>query len=73
MEAANTTRVPNAFPTSASTGADLNGMATQYACRELVERLKAFAILRALRSVRKDKPFPSLPLTPEKVFMYLHG
>ncbi len=46
MEATNTTRVPNASPTSASTGADLNGMATQYACRELVERLKAFAITR---------------------------
>ncbi len=46
MEATNTTRVPNASPTSASTGADLNGMAVQYACRELVERLKAFAITR---------------------------
>ena len=31
-----------------------------------------FAILEALRSVRKDKAAPSLPLTPEKVFMYLH-
>ncbi len=46
VEATNTTRVPNASPTSASTGADLNGMATQYACRELVERLKAFAVTR---------------------------
>lgn len=46
VEATNTTRVPNASPTSASTGADLNGMATQYACRELVERLKAFTITR---------------------------
>jgi xanthine dehydrogenase large subunit len=32
-----------------------------------------FALLQALRSVRKDKPLPSLPLTPEKAFMYLHG
>lgn len=31
-----------------------------------------FAILKALRSIRKDKPIPSLPLTPEKVFMYIH-
>lgn len=31
-----------------------------------------FAILEALRSVRKDKPLPSLPVTPEKAFMYLH-
>ncbi|HOW27579.1 MAG TPA: molybdopterin-dependent oxidoreductase [Elusimicrobiota bacterium] len=31
-----------------------------------------FALWQALRSVRKDKDVPSLPLTPEKVFMYLH-
>jgi xanthine dehydrogenase large subunit len=31
-----------------------------------------FALLNALRSVRKDKELPSLPLTPEKVLMYLH-
>jgi xanthine dehydrogenase large subunit len=31
-----------------------------------------FALLHALRSVRGDKPAPSLPLTPEKAFMYLH-
>lgn len=31
-----------------------------------------FAILDALRAVRKDLPAPALPLTPEKVFMYLH-
>ncbi|MGC4121642.1 MAG: molybdopterin-dependent oxidoreductase [Myxococcales bacterium] len=32
-----------------------------------------FAVLEALRSVRKDRPLPSLPVTPEKAFMYLHG
>jgi len=32
-----------------------------------------FALLQALRSVRKDKPTPSLPITPEKAFMYLHA
>jgi len=32
-----------------------------------------FALWHALRSVRRDRPVPSLPLTPEKVFMYLHG
>jgi xanthine dehydrogenase large subunit len=32
-----------------------------------------FALLHALRSVRRDRPLPSLPLTPEKVFMYLHS
>ncbi len=54
MEVTNTTRVPNASPTSASTGADLNGMATQYACRELVERLKAFAITRFKHNNPRD-------------------
>jgi xanthine dehydrogenase large subunit len=39
----NTSRVPNASPTSASTGADLNGMATKYACEELLSRLHRFA------------------------------
>lgn len=54
MEVTNTTRVPNASPTSASTVADLNGMATQYACRELVERLKAFAITRFKHNNPRD-------------------
>jgi len=39
----NTSRVPNASPTSASTGADLNGMATRYACQELLGRLRRYA------------------------------
>ncbi len=39
----NTSRVPNASPTSASTGADLNGMATKYACEDLLTRLRRFA------------------------------
>jgi xanthine dehydrogenase large subunit len=32
-----------------------------------------FALVSALRAVRRDRPLPSLPLTPERVFMYLHG
>lgn len=43
VETTNTLRVPNASPTSASTGADLNGMATKYACEELRARLQKFA------------------------------
>jgi len=43
IETTNTLRVPNASPTSASTGADLNGMATQKACLQLLERLRKFA------------------------------
>ena len=43
IETTNSTRVANASPTSASTGADLNGMATQLACKKLLERLKKVA------------------------------
>jgi xanthine dehydrogenase large subunit len=43
VETTNTSRIPNASPTSASTGADLNGMATKYACERLRARLIAFA------------------------------
>ncbi|HPP87437.1 MAG TPA: molybdopterin-dependent oxidoreductase [bacterium] len=40
VDTTNTSRIPNASPTSASTGADLNGMATKFACEELLTRLK---------------------------------
>jgi xanthine dehydrogenase large subunit len=43
VDTTNTSRVPNASPTSASTGADLNGMATKYACERLRGRLLEFA------------------------------
>ncbi|HRY29132.1 MAG TPA: molybdopterin-dependent oxidoreductase [Elusimicrobiota bacterium] len=43
VDTTNTSRIPNASPTSASTGADLNGMATQYACQTLYARLREFA------------------------------
>lgn len=43
VDTTNTSRIPNASPTSASTGADLNGMATKYACEELSARLRKFA------------------------------
>ncbi|KAF0138445.1 MAG: xdhAH, partial [Stygiobacter sp.] len=43
LETTNTTRVANTSPTAASSGADLNGMATQLACNVLLERLKEFA------------------------------
>ena len=33
----------------------------------------AIALWDALRSVRRDRPPPSLPVTPESAFMYLHG
>ncbi|HCC46888.1 MAG TPA: xanthine dehydrogenase [Elusimicrobia bacterium] len=43
VDTTNTSRIPNASPTSASTGADLNGMATKYACEKLRARLLEFA------------------------------
>lgn len=43
LESTNTTRVANTSPTAASTGADLNGQATEIACNALLARLKAHA------------------------------
>ncbi len=39
----NTTRVANAAPTAASSGADLNGKATEVACRNIVKRMQEHA------------------------------
>ncbi|XCN71380.1 MAG: molybdopterin cofactor-binding domain-containing protein [Candidatus Electrothrix aestuarii] len=43
IESTNTTRIANASPTAASSGADLNGNATQLACLSIAERLKKVA------------------------------
>ncbi len=43
IETTNTTRVANTSPTAASSGADLNGQATQVACIALYKRLTGFA------------------------------
>ena len=43
LETTNTSRVANTSPTAASSGADLNGKATEIACQALLERLKSFA------------------------------
>ena len=43
LESTNTTRVANTSPTAASSGADLNGKATELACNVLMERLMRFA------------------------------
>ena len=56
VDTTNTTRIPNASPTSASTGADLNGMATKKACETLVRRLQEFAVQHLrLTDVRTDE------------------
>jgi len=43
IESTNTTRAANTSPTAASTGADLNGKATELACRIILERLRRSA------------------------------
>ena len=43
LETTNTSRVANTSPTAASSGADLNGKATQIACNAILARLKALA------------------------------
>ena len=54
VSASDTSKVPNASPTAASSGSDLNGMAARDACRTLRERLvrcRPRAWLRARRFV----------------------
>ncbi len=43
ITATNTAKVPNASPTAASAGSDLNGMAAQAAAREIKRRMAEFA------------------------------
>jgi xanthine dehydrogenase large subunit len=43
VSASDTSKVPNASPTAASSGSDINGMAARAAARELRQRLAAFA------------------------------
>ena len=43
VHATNTLRIANTSPTAASAAADLNGKATQMACEQILERLKAVA------------------------------
>jgi xanthine dehydrogenase large subunit len=43
IETTNTLRVANTSPTAASSGADMNGRATEIACRTIIDRLRAVA------------------------------
>lgn len=45
VESTSTMRVANTSPTAASTGADLNGKATELACRSILKRLREAAAL----------------------------
>ena len=54
IESTNTTRIANTSPTAASSGADLNGKATEVACLEIKERLKKFAASLLSHPVPED-------------------
>jgi xanthine dehydrogenase large subunit len=56
VSASDTSKVPNASPTAASSGSDLNGMAARDACRKLRERLLPIAA-RALGCNVEDVAF----------------
>lgn len=51
VETTNTTRVSNTSPTAASSGADLNGKATEMACKELAKRLR-----KTVATLLSEKP-----------------
>ncbi len=64
METTNTTRVANASPTAASTGADLNGMAAKMAAAAILGRLKKIAAQMLEVKSTKD-----IKIVNEKVFL----
>lgn len=63
IESTNTTRVSNTSPTAASSGADLNGKATEIACNQLLRRLKKTAAGILKRDARQ------VSFRDEKVFV----
>ena len=65
VETTNTTRIANASPTAASSGADLNGHATYMACEAIRERLLKTA------AEELDCPVGGLQLRDERI--YNHG
>jgi len=65
VESTNTSRVANTSPTAASTGADLNGKATEIACMNLKERLIMVAA-EALGTDIKDIIFEDEKIKDEK-------
>ena len=64
LETTNTTRIANASPTSASTGADLNGMAAKMASQKILKRLKKVAA-----DTLKTKNIDDIEIRNEKIFL----
>lgn len=63
IEASNTTRTANTSPTAASSSADLNGKATETACRDLIGRLKKVAA-----EMINVEDYKSITIKEENVF-----
>lgn len=63
VETTNTMRIANTSPTAASTGADLNGKATELACKEILDRLKNY--LSKKQNVNKEQ----IEIVNEEVFI----
>jgi xanthine dehydrogenase large subunit len=66
LETTDTTRIANASATSASTGADLNGMAVEMACRAILARLAGVAVAALGRAAT---PAPAFVLQGERVVL----
>ena len=64
LETTNTTRVANASPTAASTGADLNGMAAKMAAKKIMLRLKKVA-----SNILKSDNIKDIKFKNEKVYL----
>jgi xanthine dehydrogenase large subunit len=71
LETTNTTRVANASPTAASSGADLNGMAAKMAANKLLIRLKKVAvdILNSDRKKNRLVKIKDIEIIDEKVLL----
>jgi xanthine dehydrogenase large subunit len=63
VDSTNTSRVANTSPTAASSGADLNGFATQKTCEIILERLKK----KAAADLKHDD-FEKIEIIDEKIF-----
>jgi len=63
VESTSTMRVANTSPTAASTGADLNGKATQIACRAILGRIKEVAA----KELKENEP-AKVEIREEQIF-----
>jgi xanthine dehydrogenase large subunit len=72
IQPTNTWRIANTSPTAASAAADLNGKATEIACREIVKRLNAVAMEECLATADIDKTaIPPFEIKDE--WIYING